>query len=346
MWSRWRCSPRRSRCRRWLAAHELDRLARGAAVRLLAADPRLRSGLPALLHRFGPGQARWPDELDAGEAMALAAEIVRARRALRHAVRRRTVDRPAFLRRGGIPRPRRRDAEDRNQRPAFRRGRWRRGWRGCRSARSRSAWTATRRRSTRASVPAPRWRRPMPPAARCAHAGLPLEVTFAPTRLNIHEAEAVIERARGFGAFRFNTGTVDAHRPRRAAVAQDRTVSRRPTQSFARCWRGRRASLTIRCRFAMIPLQSKEDCNKAWTLRRRRCWCCRTAGLKSPRRSGYVCGDLRRMTLTEAWESYRAAWRNETVIAAIRRGIADGHAPRGRQYLDVNLERSSEQCSM
>ena len=37
-------------------------------------------------------------------------------------------------------------------------------------------------------------------------AGLPLEITFAPTRLNIHEAGAVIERARALGAFRFNTG--------------------------------------------------------------------------------------------------------------------------------------------
>ena len=37
-------------------------------------------------------------------------------------------------------------------------------------------------------------------------AGLPLEVTFAPTRLNIHEAERVIERARSLGAFRLNTG--------------------------------------------------------------------------------------------------------------------------------------------
>jgi hypothetical protein len=42
---------------------------------------------------------------------------------------------------------------------------------------------------------------------------------------------------------------------------------------------------------------------------------------------GYVCGDLRRMPLTEVWDSYRAAWRNETVVAAIRRGIAEaGHA--------------------
>ena len=37
-------------------------------------------------------------------------------------------------------------------------------------------------------------------------AGLPLEVTFAPTRINLHEAEPVIERARSLGAFRFNTG--------------------------------------------------------------------------------------------------------------------------------------------
>src|SRR6185295_15078839 len=37
-------------------------------------------------------------------------------------------------------------------------------------------------------------------------ADLPLEVTFAPTRINVHEAEAVIRRAHELGAFRFNTG--------------------------------------------------------------------------------------------------------------------------------------------
>src|SRR5439155_25140525 len=41
-------------------------------------------------------------------------------------------------------------------------------------------------------------------AARAA--GLPLEITFAPTRLNIHEAGAVIRRARELGVFRFNAG--------------------------------------------------------------------------------------------------------------------------------------------
>src|SRR5215470_13881231 len=37
-------------------------------------------------------------------------------------------------------------------------------------------------------------------------AGLPLEVTFAPTRLNIDDLVPVIERAEALGAFRFNTG--------------------------------------------------------------------------------------------------------------------------------------------
>ena len=37
-------------------------------------------------------------------------------------------------------------------------------------------------------------------------AGMPLEITFAPTRINLHEAEQVIERAHSLGAFRFNTG--------------------------------------------------------------------------------------------------------------------------------------------
>src|SRR4030095_13349673 len=44
-------------------------------------------------------------------------------------------------------------------------------------------------------------------ACRAARvAGLPLEVTFAPTRFNLHEAAAVIARARELGAFRFNSG--------------------------------------------------------------------------------------------------------------------------------------------
>src|SRR5262249_41289570 len=36
-----------------------------------------------------------------------------------------------------------------------------------------------------------------------------------------------------------------------------------------------------------------------------------------------ICADLRRMTLAEAWNDYRAAWRNDAVIAAVRHAIDD-----------------------
>ena len=75
---------------------------------------------------------------------------------------------------------------------------------------------------------------------RRGEAGLPLEVTFAPTRLNIHEAEHVIERARSLGAFRFNTGKLmrigtaarlwDKLEP---DAAQYRAVSRAPGTAAA-----------------------------------------------------------------------------------------------------------------
>src|SRR5437762_7118527 len=64
-------------------------------------------------------------------------------------------------------------------------------------------------------------------------AGLPLEITFAPTRLNIHEVEAIIDRARTLGAFRFNTGRL--MRIGTAARLWDRLE---PTAAQYRAFRG------------------------------------------------------------------------------------------------------------
>ena len=37
----------------------------------------------------------------------------------------------------------------------------------------------------------------------------------------------------------------------------------------------------------------------------------------------HICADLRRDTLVQAWEAYRRAWRDASVLMAIRRAIAD-----------------------
>ena len=60
----------------------------------------------------------------------------------------------------------------------------------------------------------------------------------------------------------------------------------------------------------------------------------------------YVCGNVRHNTLAEVWEKYRAAWRNEAVVAAIGRGISDDQS-----HADANAWKSIpngvvEKCSM
>ena len=151
-------------------------------------------------------------------------------------------------------------------------------------------------------------------------AGLPLEVTFAPTRLNIDQAEAVIARARALGAFRFNTGQL------------------MPIGRAARLWHRLEPSPAAYAAFRAVLERSHliddtmEFCHDPFTVE---------AGLQQSLHTppatilvlpngwvkivaavGYVCGDLRRMTLTEVWKNYRAAWHDDTVITAIRRGIS------------------------
>ncbi len=153
--------------------------------------------------------------------------------------------------------------------------------------------------------------------------GLPLEVTFAPTRLNVHEAEVVIERALALGAFRFNTGKL--MRIGTAARLWDRLE---PTAEQYRQFR------EMLQRKAEVPGDTMmELCYTPFSMEDGL-----RAGLEDPPATmlvlpngwvkvaaalPYICADLRCKTLAEAWESYRSAWRDDTVITAIRRAIGD-----------------------
>ena len=153
-----------------------------------------------------------------------------------------------------------------------------------------------------------------------AAAGLPLEITFAPTRINIHEAEAVIERARGLGAFRFNTG-----RLMRVGTAARHWARVEPSAGEYALFRA------VLARQAALP--GMELCFEPFTLQeglRRSAeeppatllvlpngWVKAAAALP------HVCSDLRRVSLREAWDDYRRAWRDATMAAAVNDAIAD-----------------------
>ena len=154
------------------------------------------------------------------------------------------------------------------------------------------------------------------------NAGLPLEVTFAPTRLNIHEAEAVIARARKLGAFRFNSGKL-----MHLGTAARHWSKLAPSEAQYREFRG------VLARAARVLEPPLELCYVPWSVEDG----LRAALLEPPATllvlpNGWVkvaaalpgvCADLRRMSIVQAWQAYREAWRNEATRAALQRAIGD-----------------------
>jgi len=153
-------------------------------------------------------------------------------------------------------------------------------------------------------------------------AGLPLEVTFAPTRFNLHEAGAVIQRAATLGAFRFNTGKL--MRIGTAARLWDRVEPAAGQYREFRDLLEREArNLGGRMEFCYSPftlgdaLGAGLDEPPATLLVLPNGWVKVAAALP------HICADLRRDSLAEAWAAYRGAWRDEVVRGAIRRASGD-----------------------
>ena len=108
-------------------------------------------------------------------------------------------------------------------------------------------------------------------------AGLPLEITFAPTRLNLHEAEAVIARARELGAFRWNSGKL----MRLGTAARhwaELTPARRSIANSVKCSRARSSLLNPPSNCATFRGVSRTGFGLPWWNHPRRCWCFPTGG--------------------------------------------------------------------
>jgi MoaA/NifB/PqqE/SkfB family radical SAM enzyme len=160
-------------------------------------------------------------------------------------------------------------------------------------------------------------------ACRAAReAGLDLEITFAPTRINIEQAAAVIQRARQLGAFRFNTGKLMRvgtaarlwHRLEPSAAQYDQflAVLERETSNV-----GSPMELCYSPFALEDGLRAMLDDPPATLLVLPNGWVKVAAAIP------HICADLRRATLQEAWDAYRNAWRDEAVLAAVRDAMLD-----------------------
>jgi MoaA/NifB/PqqE/SkfB family radical SAM enzyme len=151
-------------------------------------------------------------------------------------------------------------------------------------------------------------------------AGMPLEITFAPTRFSIHEAAAVIERARRLGAFRFNTGqlmrigTAARHwskvEPDAAAYARFRTDLERESS---------RGDIEV----LYLPFTLEEALRASLVEPPATLLVLPNGWVKVAAPLPHVCADLRHGTLVQAWDDYRAAWHGSTMVSAVRGALDD-----------------------
>jgi len=173
-------------------------------------------------------------------------------------------------------------------------------------------------------------------------AGMPLEVTFAPTRHNIHEIEAVIDRARALGAFRFNTGRLmrvgRAARlwPKLAPTPEDYAQFRRTLDRHAG------ASRRLDMEFCYHPFRAGDGLRQSIESPPATLLILPDGRVKMAGILPFVCADVRQMELTQAWRNYCAAWRNPAIIAATHRALADEaeHAVpmTGRKFTETALQ--------
>ena len=154
-------------------------------------------------------------------------------------------------------------------------------------------------------------------------AGIPLEVTFAPTRINMHEAGAVIRRARALGAFRFNTGQL-----MRIGTAARHWGKVEPAagqyEVFRTLLAAESGSIGNETEFCYSPFTLNEALSASLEEPPATMLVLPNGWVKVAAALPQICADLRSVKLDEAWKAYRSAWRDETVIGAIRRAIDDG----------------------
>jgi len=153
-------------------------------------------------------------------------------------------------------------------------------------------------------------------------AGMPLEVTFAPTRINLHEAEAVIERSRTLGAFRFNTG-----RLMRLGTAARQWHRLEPAEAEWTAYRSlldrTAARLAGELELCYEPFAIADGLAASVTSPPATLLVLPNGWVKVAAALPHVCADLRHDRLEDAWDAYRAAWHGATVPAAARRAISD-----------------------
>ncbi len=152
---------------------------------------------------------------------------------------------------------------------------------------------------------------------------LPLEITFAPTRLNIHEAGAVIDSALDLGAFRFNTGRL--MRVGTAAKLWERLeLSEEAYAEYRALLERREKELLGRLELCFRPFSLAEQAEELLQAPPAALLIVPDGKVKMAAASPYFCADLKSCSLMDAWEAYRGAWLHPLIRRSLEKNLRAG----------------------
>jgi MoaA/NifB/PqqE/SkfB family radical SAM enzyme len=154
-------------------------------------------------------------------------------------------------------------------------------------------------------------------------AGLPLEITFAPTRINIHEAEAVIERAAALGAFRFNTGKLMRIGTAARLWGRLEPDAGQYREFIGVLQRSQRRLANAAMGLYYEPFSMEDGLRGSLEDPPATLLVLPNGAVKVVAALPHLCADLRRDTLAEAWGAYRRAWQSDRITRAVHGAIAD-----------------------
>jgi MoaA/NifB/PqqE/SkfB family radical SAM enzyme len=157
--------------------------------------------------------------------------------------------------------------------------------------------------------------------AACAalySAGLPLEITFAPTKLNIHETAAVVDLAVSLGAFRFNTGKL-----MRVGTAAKLWSRLEPSlldyEKFLRLLERKERELAGKLELCFRPFELEGEALASAQEPAGTMLVLPDGKVKVSAALPFLCADLKTATLSQAWDAYRASWSHPSVLGALER---------------------------
>jgi len=167
-------------------------------------------------------------------------------------------------------------------------------------------------------------------------AGLPLEITFAPTRLNIFEAEAVIDLAAKLRAFRFNTGQL--MRLGTAAKLWDKLEpSKSEYEAFLRVLERKERELAGTMELCYKPFSLEEEMAHRAFQPSGTLLVLPDGKVKVAAPLPFTCADLKTQDFLSAWESYKSAWATPRVREALKTLAANpAEAAKANQWIALD----------